>query len=114
MIDPHLLAESPDVVRARLRRRGADAAPFEAVDRFVALHALRRAYIQEGDALRARRNTLSREIGAQLKAGQTDAAEALKAEVHAGAERVAAIDLDLAAVQAEQERKLIGERGHHA
>ena len=103
MIDPHLLAESPDVVRASLRRRGADAAPFEAVDRFVALHALRRAYIQEGDALRARRNTLSREIGAQLKAGQTDAAEALKAEVHAGAERVAAIDLDLAAVQAEQD-----------
>ena len=62
MIDIELVREKPEWVRERVETKG-DEAP---VDRILELDARRREIIVEADALRARRNLVSREIG-QLK-----------------------------------------------
>ncbi len=60
MLDLKLLVESPDVVRQALQARQADPAP---VDDILQLDAQRRALIAEVEALRAERNTVSKQIG---------------------------------------------------
>ena len=49
----------------------------------------RKAVNTETDDLRAKRNTLSKEIGPLMREGKLDEAEPLKAEVKAGGERLA-------------------------
>ncbi len=107
MIDPHLFAHDPDAVRASLRRRGASPDTFAAVDRLVELNVQRRALGTEGDRCRSVRNELSPKIGAAMKAGQKDEAERMKAEVKAASDRAAALDTELAAIEAEESDLLL-------
>jgi seryl-tRNA synthetase len=76
-------------VRAGLQTRGAAAA---ALDDFVEADAQRRRIIAESDTLNATRNTASREIGALMKAGKQDEAEARRKEVNELKERIAELD----------------------
>jgi seryl-tRNA synthetase len=108
MLDPHLFAADPEPVRASLRRRGASPDTFAAVDRLVELQAQRRRMAAEGDACRALRNELSPRIGAAMKAGRADEADAMKAQVKAASERAAALDGELEAVEAEEQALLLG------
>jgi seryl-tRNA synthetase len=108
MLDPRFVAENPDVVKQHLRRRHAAEAQFAAVDRVVACNEQRRALVFERDQLLASRNTLSREVGAKLKAGQSAEADAIKAQVAEGNARVAAIEPELATIEAEQHRLVMG------
>ena len=59
MIAIELIRENPDLVRQALARRGEDAP----IDRILELDRERRAAIVEADALRARRNEVSRQLG---------------------------------------------------
>src|SRR5690606_21387048 len=61
----------------------------------------------ERDGLRGDRNRLSREVGDLLRAGRTEEAENLKAEVARGNERTAAIENELAAIEASQHELLM-------
>lgn len=107
MLDPRLVEEQPDIVRDTLRRRHSDPSLFADLDRVVGLCDRRRALIGEIDGLRGRRNSLSREIGAMMKAGRAADAEAAKAEVHAGNERTAALEAELAALEVERDTILM-------
>jgi seryl-tRNA synthetase len=95
MLDPRLFIESPDVVRASLRRRGASEEMLATVDRLVDLNTRRRALVTEGDRCRAVRNELSPRIGAAMKAGDTESATRMKAEVRTASDRAAAIEAEL-------------------
>jgi seryl-tRNA synthetase len=96
MLDLNYVRENLEKVRAGLQTRGA--AP-EALDDFVEADAQRRRIIAESDTLNADRNTASREIGALMKAGKRDEAEARRKEVNELKERIA--DLDQQRDQAE-------------
>ena len=89
MLDLNYVRENLEKVRAGLQARGAAA---EALDDFVEADAERRRIIAESDTLNATRNTSSREIGALMKAGKRDEAEARRKEVNELKERIAELD----------------------
>lgn len=102
MLDARFVAENPEIVKDHLRRRHASEETFAAVDSVTNSHRTRLALVLERDNLLAKRNTLSKEVGNLMKAGQKDAAEGLKNEVTAGNARVAQIEIELAGVEAQQ------------
>src|SRR4029079_795783 len=81
--------ENLDKVREALNARGADTS---ALDDFARADAERRRTIAESDQLNAQRNASSREIGALMKEGRKDEAEARRAEVGRLKERIAELD----------------------
>ena len=89
MLDLNYVRENLEKVRAGLKTRGVAPA---ALDDFVEADAERRRIIAESDTLNATRNTASREIGALMKAGQRDEAEARRKEVNELKERIAELD----------------------
>ena len=78
MLDLNYVRENLDAVRAALKSRNADAT---LLDEFAAADAERRRVIGESDELNAQRNASSREIGALIKEGKKEEAEARRAEV---------------------------------
>ena len=60
MFDLHLIREQPDRVREALRRRGQDST---VIDQILAADEERRKSLSDLEALRAQRNTASKEIG---------------------------------------------------
>jgi seryl-tRNA synthetase len=89
MLDLNYVRENLEKVRAGLQTRGAVP---EALDSFVQADAERRRIIAESDTLNAARNTASREIGALMKAGQREEADARRKEVNELKERIAELD----------------------
>src|SRR5918997_3508488 len=89
MLDLNYVRGNLERVRAALEARGFNAA---ALDDFAALDAERRRAIAESDALNARRNASSREIGALMKGGRKDEAESRRQEVAELKERMAELD----------------------
>ena len=80
MIDINLIRTNPDLVRDNIRRKFQDHR-LPLVEEAIALDLNNRAAIQQADELRARRNSLSKEIGGLLKSGKKEEAEAAKQEV---------------------------------
>src|ERR687890_2253292 len=89
MLDLNYVRANLERVRAALEARGY---PPAALEDFAALDAERRRAIAESDALNARRNASSREIGALMKEGRKEEAEARRAEVGELKERMAELD----------------------
>jgi seryl-tRNA synthetase len=77
VLDARWVRENIDVVREAMANRGASWD----FDRFLALDEERRELIAKVETRQARRNELSKEIGALMKAGSRDEAEARKEEV---------------------------------
>jgi seryl-tRNA synthetase len=77
MYDIKWIRENPEVFDIGRQRRGLKPLAGE----LLALDDMRRAAIAKSQEAQERRNALSREIGAAMKAGDTAAAEALKTEV---------------------------------
>lgn len=103
MLDAKYVRENLDAVRAAMADRGEewDFATF------VHLDAERRDLIGEVESRQARRNEASKQIGALMKDGKRDEAEALKEEVRLINEQIAAEDAHLAQVEAELEHLLL-------
>ena len=102
MLDINLLRRDLDGVVARLARRKSPQ-PFLDVERFTSLEAERKRIQTRTEELQARRNSLSRQIGAAK--GKGEDASALMAEVggiaeelKAGAERLEALQGELHAM----------------
>ena len=89
MLDLNYVRENLEKVRAGLQTRGVVP---EALDDFVQADAERRRIIAESDTLNATRNTASREIGALMKAGQREEADARRKEVNELKERIVELD----------------------
>ncbi|MBR1653966.1 MAG: serine--tRNA ligase [Clostridia bacterium] len=80
MIDIKFLRENPDVVKENIKKKFQDH-KLVLVDEVIELDIKNRQAMQNGDNLRAKRKTLSNEIGNLMKQGQKDEAEKIKAEV---------------------------------
>ena len=101
MLDIKLLRETPDVVRADLRKRGRDAA---VVDQVIAHDKAWRDGQSKLNDLRAERNRSGQAIAAAKKAGQ-DAKPILDRMQALGAEQ-AALEKSVPAAEAERDRLL--------
>ena len=91
MIDISLIRNNAELVKENIRKKFQDH-KLPLVDKALELDAKRRALIAEGDALRAARNTLSKQVGMLMKEGKREEAEQVKAQVKADAERLVAIE----------------------
>ena len=91
MIDIKFLRENPEAVKENIRKKFQDA-KLPLVDEVVALDAESRKVQQEADELRARRNKISKEIGALMAQKKKEEAEVKKAEVAADAKRLAELE----------------------
>ena len=89
MLDLNYVRENLEKVRAGLQTRGL--AP-EVLDSFAEADAERRRIIAQSDQLNATRNSASREIGALMKEGKRDEADARRKEVNELKERIAELD----------------------
>ncbi len=107
MLDPRLLADDPDLVRAMLAKRNVgDLLP--TVDRLVALDARRKELILEVDEARATRNRLSPQIGKLYKEGRGGEANELKAQVAAAAEGAKAGEAELKELEGTRHELMMG------
>lgn len=108
MIDPNLVASQPDLVRASLRRRHASEAVMATVEELVAVISRRRAAQTQRDEQLAVRNRVSPQVGALMKAGRADEAEALKAQVRTAAETAASLEALVTELQAVEADLILG------
>ena len=106
MIDINLIRTNPDLVRANIQRKFQDH-KLPLVDKALELDAKRRALIAEGDALRSARNTLSKQVGMLMKAGDKEGAEKIKAQVKADADRLVAIEKESEVVETELKKAMM-------
>ena len=91
MIDLKFLRENPDIVKQNIRNKFQDS-KLPLVDEVIELDVKARKTQQEADALRAERKKLSKQIGALMGQGKKEEAEEIKAQVNAGAERLAELE----------------------
>ncbi len=91
MIDIKFLRENPEVVKQNIKNKFQDE-KLPLVDEVIELDKQNRAYILEGDELRASRNKLSKQIGALMGQGKKEEAEEVKAQVTANANRLAELE----------------------
>jgi seryl-tRNA synthetase len=95
MLDINLIRENPDLVRKALRDRQMEAAP---VDAILKLDDQRRGMLTEVEALKAERNTVSKEIG-QMKDATSRQAK-IEAMRTVG-DKIATLDKEVSAVEQE-------------
>ena len=90
MLDIKFVRENPDVVRQNIKNKFQDR-KLPLVDEVLELDIRNREIKKEVEALRADRNRLSKQIGGLMAQGKKEEAEAVKAQVAAGADRVNAL-----------------------
>jgi seryl-tRNA synthetase len=96
MLDIKLLREQPEWVKQQLARTGTDG---EIVDRALAFDEQRRTLLQEVETLKAERNAVSKQIGKMKDADERDKRIAEMREV---GDRIAALDSQVAEIEAQQ------------
>ena len=101
MLDIKFVRENPEIVKQNIRNKFQDK-KLPLVDEVLELDKRNREIKQEGEALRAERNKLSKEIGGLMKQGKKEEAEEVKRQVAASADRIN----ELSAEEAEVEEKL--------
>ncbi len=98
MIDINLIRKNPEIVRDNIKKKFQDA-KLPLVDEVIDLDIKVRELKQEGDDLRAMRNTLSSEIGALMREKRVDEANEIKAKVVANNERIAELETMVADIE---------------
>ena len=91
MLDLKFVRENPEAVKQNIRNKFQDS-KLPLVDEVIELDELNRAAKQEGDALRAERNKLSKQIGGLMGQGKREEAEALKKQVTAASDHLAELE----------------------
>jgi seryl-tRNA synthetase len=105
MLDLKWIRQDPGAARKQLARRGNHEAIDHSVDRLLALDEERRGLIGEGDALKARRNTVSQEVGERKRRGEP--ADEVITEMRSVSDRIRAIDGRLREIEEEIEWLLL-------
>ena len=95
MLDARFIRENPGVVKTALENRHASWD----LEGFNSLDARRREIIQEAEALKAERNTVSKEIGAMMREGKQEQAEGARARMREVGERISTLDEELKGVE---------------
>ena len=91
MIDLKFLRENPETVKQNINNKFKDH-KLPLVDEVIELDAKARKAKQEADALRANRNSISKQIGALMGQGKKEEAMALKEQVQKDAVRLAELE----------------------
>ena len=91
MLDLKFVRENPEAVKQNIRNKFQDS-KLPLVDKVIELDELNRAAKQEGDALRAERNKLSKQIGGLMGQGKKEEAEELKKQVTAASDHLAELE----------------------
>ena len=91
MLDLKFVRENPEAVKQNIRNKFQDS-KLPLVDEVIELDELNRAAKQEGDALRAERNKLSKQIGGLMGQGKKEEAEELKKQVPAAYDHLAELE----------------------
>ena len=94
MIDINLIRNNPELVKNNIKKKFQDE-KLSLVDKVIDLDKKARILQQEGDDLRAKRNSLSSQIGTMMREKQIDKANELKNIVKANNERIENIDKEL-------------------
>src|SRR3979409_543524 len=89
MLDLNYVRENLDAVRAALEKRRM---PADSLDDFARADTERRRVIAESDQLNAERNSASREIGALMKDGKREEADARRKAVNELKSRIDELD----------------------
>jgi len=101
MLDMNFIREHPDQVKEALVTLNTEAP----IDEILELDRQRRELLQQVEALRAERNTGSKQIGALMREGQRDQAEALKGRMSQIGDEIAALDEDLRHIESDLYQK---------
>jgi len=105
VLDIKLIREKPDFVRQRLASRGAgDDAQ---IDELLQLDEQRRKILAEVESLKARRNRVSKEIGALMGQKKIAEAEAKKKETRELGDRIADLDKRAGEVEAARDQVML-------
>ena len=91
MLDPNFVRENISSVSEAMRNRGATEA-LDLLEKFALADKGRRSAIAESDKLNAERNEFSHQIGALMKEGKSEQANALRSQVNTLKERIAGAD----------------------
>jgi seryl-tRNA synthetase len=91
MLDLKFVRENPEIVKENMKKKFQDS-KLPLVDEVIELDELNRGAKQEGDALRAERNKLSKQIGALMGQGKKEEAEELKKKVTDASEHLASLE----------------------
>ncbi|MBQ1544366.1 MAG: serine--tRNA ligase [Clostridia bacterium] len=111
MLDIRFVRENPDLVKENIKKKFEDQ-KLPLVDEVIELDKEHRAAVTEASDLRASRNALSKEIGklmgmAKKDPSKLEEAEAVKAKVQAGAERLAELEAKETELKAEIEKRMM-------
>ena len=88
MLDIRFIRENPEKVAENCKNRNNKWD----INEFLAVDEKRREVIGEVEALKAERNTVSKEIGALMKEGKKDEAEAKKEAMRVVGDKIAELD----------------------
>ncbi len=91
MLDIRFVRENPEIVKQNIRNKFQDE-KLPLVDEVIALDKENRETQQKGDALRAEKNKISKQIGGLMAQGKKEEAEELKAKVTADTAELAALE----------------------
>ncbi len=91
MLDIRFIRENPDKITEALKNRNATWD----YDQFLSLDETRRGIIQKAEALKAERNTVSKQIGALMKEGKADDAADAKARMRQVGDQIGELDSQL-------------------
>ena len=91
MLDIKFLRENPEIVKENIKKKFQDQ-KLPLVDEAIELDKDIRALKQEGESLKASRNSLSKQIGALMREKKIDEANEIKATVAKNNDRIAEID----------------------
>ncbi len=100
MLDMKFVRENPELVKENMRKKFQDH-KLDLVDRVIELDVQNRSFKQRGDEIRAKRNALSKQIGALMGQGKKDEANEVKAQVTAMADEMKQLEENEAKVSAE-------------
>ena len=106
MLDINLLRNDPEKVKENIRKKFQDQ-KLPMVDEVVAFDKQYREARQQADSLRNQRKTLSKQIGGMMAKGQKEEAEAVKAQVAALADDLAALEKKEDELQAEIRKRML-------
>lgn len=94
MIDINLLRKNPEIVKENIKKKFQDN-KLPLVDEVVKLDSRVRALKQEGDDLRAQRNTFSQKIGILMREKKVEEANEIKAQVVAINDKIQSIETEV-------------------
>ena len=106
MLDIKFVRENPDIVKENIKKKFQDE-KLPLVDEVIDIDKKIRALKQEGEALRASRNDLSKQIGALMREKKIEEANKIKETVNKNNQRIAEIDPELAELEAELLKRMM-------